>query len=117
MSDNSLWVSKNILHQTTIWTPTPEVARQAIDCFLTYWVESPYDTSAIFLIPRVLQREWHFMSRHLQEIGVYHPTLLQAPASYPSLIPFCVLHCPFFSSSLPIPKGMAAISDPVSRAK
>ena len=111
LSDLSHWNTKNILHQITIWTPSPEVARQAVDCFLTYWVESPYDTAAIFLIPRVLQRDWHFMSKHVQEVGVYHPPDLPSYASYSSLIPFCLLFCPFFTSRLPTPKGMDSSSN------
>jgi hypothetical protein len=44
------------------------IARQAISAFLDCWVETPLTMGAIFLVPRVLQRDWahisHSITRH-----------------------------------------------------
>ena len=112
LADGITWGSSLILHQVSIWTPSPETARQAIDWFLTLWVESPYDTCCIMLVPRVLQRDWHFMSKHIQEIGVFLPLSLPTKVAYHSLIPFCLLYCPYYRSSLPSPEGMDSTTNP-----
>ena len=105
-SDTSPWTAQGILHTLSVWTPTPECARQAIDSFLTVWVESPMDSAGIFIIPRVLQRDWNYMSRHIQEFGVYDPTLLPNSCNYDSLIPFCILVCYPHVRRLPAPERM-----------
>ena len=112
LADGIAWKSHLILHQLSIWTPSPETARQAIDWFLTLWVESPYDTCCIMIIPRVLQRDWHFMSKHIQEVGVFLPLSLPTRVAYHSLIPLCVLYCPYYRSSLPSPEGMDSTTSP-----
>ena len=104
--DYSLWEASSILHTTSIWTPSPECAYQAIDMFLSLWVESPLDTAGIFLIPRIMQRDWNFMSRHLIEFGVYYPLSLPSNCSFPSLIPFCVLTCYPHTRRLTPTKGL-----------
>ena len=92
-SDSSSWDASTILHTLSVWTPSPECARQAIDFFLTTWVESPLDSAGIFIIPRVLQKDWHYMSRHIQEFGVFDPVSLPDKCLQHSLIPFCILIC------------------------
>ena len=88
------WIPRLLRGQVTLWTPPPEVARQAIVTFLQAWVQSPSDTSAVFLIPRILQRRWGRICRHILEIGVFQPQLLPAPANYSSLFPFVLLYVP-----------------------
>ena len=105
-SDTSNWTAQGILHTLSVWTPTPECARQAIDYFLSTWVEAPWDSSAIFIIPRVLQKEWNYMSRHIYEFGVYDPSLLPTECNYNSPIPFCVLVCCPFVRRLPDPERL-----------
>jgi hypothetical protein len=79
--------------QWTIWTPSPEVGRQAISTFLDYWVEHPDGTGGIFAIPRVFQRQWGHVTKYFTEIGIFDPRLLPWGAAYDSLIPFIVLVC------------------------
>ena len=90
------WVPRAIRHQLTFWTPPPELARQALVTFLQAWVQSPRTTSAVFLVPRILQRQWGRVSRHVQEVGTFRPQLLPPLVSYPSLFPFVVLYVPPF---------------------
>lgn len=83
-----------ILHRWTAFHPSPETARQAIIFFIETWVESPYDTGGVFIIPRVLTASWHFISKHVQEIAVlapedvYHPTGLPIPSVLLVVSPF-----------------------------
>jgi hypothetical protein len=91
--DYSDWSSCRILRQWSVWTPSPEVARQSIAHFLDIWVEEPWWTGGIFLIPRVLQKQWGFMSKSMVEWGVYDPSSLPWGARYASLIPLVVVVC------------------------
>jgi len=47
----------------TIWNPPPECARQTIVAFLFVWVQNPLNTEGLFLVPRILQRQWGRISR------------------------------------------------------
>jgi hypothetical protein len=53
----SPWSFETVYGQTTIWVPTPEVARQALVKFLDIWVENATITSGLFLIPRIMQKD------------------------------------------------------------
>ena len=91
--------SPSALHSWTVYAPPPELARQAIIFFLELWVESPWDTGALFFVPRVLTASWHHVSRHLQEVATLSPDALPHPAGLP--IPTVVLTVLPFCSSLP----------------
>ena len=58
------------LHRLTLWLPPPEMARTLISRLLTHWVESPWDAGMAILLPRILQRQWSSLSRHVQEVGL-----------------------------------------------
>jgi hypothetical protein len=75
----------------TIWTPTPEIARQAISTFLDLWVEVPLTMAAIFLVPRVLQRSWSHVSHSVVEYPATLPRSLPPDCQYDSDIPFVLL--------------------------
>lgn len=101
---NSLdpWGFDDIHGKVSIWTPTPEIARQAITAFLDIWVEDAEATSALFLVPRVIQRDWQNVSRHVVEIGTFYPDRLPCPSLvYDSLIPFVLLYVPYYVRALP----------------
>jgi hypothetical protein len=67
-----------------------------MDC----WVERAQETSAIFVIPRILQRDWGNLSKYILDMGTFYPTELPVECRFKSLIPFCVLHVPCFVRSL-----------------
>jgi hypothetical protein len=71
--------NSNIRGSLTIWTPPPECGRQVISTFLQSWVQSPRDTSGIFIIPRIMQRQWGRVAKCVQERRVYHAGLLPDP--------------------------------------
>jgi hypothetical protein len=88
-------------NQMSIWNPAPEITHQAISSFLDLWVEQATTTSALFIIPRILQRDWGFLSKHVVELGVFDPRDLPWGCRFPSLIPFCLLHVPRCLRTLP----------------
>jgi hypothetical protein len=101
-STSSVWNFESIYGQLSIWIPAPEVARLALVTFLEIWVEAATDTSGLFLIPRIMQRDWGHLSKHVFEMGTIYPTLLPPGAAYDSLIPFVVLYVPPHSRVLPV---------------
>ena len=66
----------SLLHRFSIHYPPPELARQTLIFFLEAWVESPRDTGALFIVPRILAAFWHGLSRHVQELELVDPSLL-----------------------------------------
>jgi hypothetical protein len=101
ITDDSEWSWAKLGDQVSIWTPSPEIAHQAITTFLDLWVERPATTAALFLIPRVLQRDWGFLSKHVQELGIHDPMTLPWGCRYSSLIPLCLLYVPRYVRVLP----------------
>jgi hypothetical protein len=97
----SKWDWSTIFQQLSIWTPSPELGRQSIAHFMDCWVERAHETAGIFVIPRILQRDWGNTSKHIFDIGTFYPTELPLECRFPSLIPFCILYIPCFVRSLP----------------
>ncbi|CAJ1946038.1 unnamed protein product [Cylindrotheca closterium] len=60
---NQPWTASLCLHQTTVWCPPPELARQLLTFLLNSWVECPFTTSALLFVPRVVEASWQHMSR------------------------------------------------------
>ncbi|CAJ1968834.1 unnamed protein product [Cylindrotheca closterium] len=89
---NQQWTADLCLHQTTVWCPPPELARQLLTFLLNSWVECPFTTSALLFVPRVVEASWRHMSRYIEEIGTIYPhqTQLRFPPLLP--IPIVVLH-------------------------
>jgi hypothetical protein len=73
VDDTAEWTWEKMGNQISIWNPSPELAHQAITSFLDLWVERSATTSALFLVPRILQRDWGFLSKHVIELGVFDP--------------------------------------------
>jgi hypothetical protein len=78
-STSSAWTFASICGQLSLWFPTPEVARLALVRFLEIWVETAIMTSGLFLIPRIMQRDWGHLSKHVFEMGTIYPTRRQLP--------------------------------------
>jgi hypothetical protein len=54
------------------------------------------------MIPRILQRDWAFLSKHVHEMVVIYPSALPPSLRYDSLIPLVLLYVPCYVRSLPI---------------
>ena len=90
------WIGAQQFGRLSVWTPPPEMASQTISFVLQTWIEQPYTTSALFFIPRILQREWRRLSRHLIELTPFQ----DQPQAH--LLPVTVLFLPKFVPSLPL---------------
>lgn len=86
--------TSQIRGRLTIWTPPPECGRQVIRTFICSWVQSPNNTSGIFLLPRIMQRQWGRVAKYVQERGVYHAGLLPDPYRFHAHLPFVLLYVP-----------------------
>ena len=90
------WDPHEVFDQLTFWCPPPEVAYQLLYFLLTCWTEKPLTTSALLLIPRILQRQWSRVSRQLIEVGVYQknciPELPKSHLSIPSVLVLIPTH-------------------------
>ena len=78
-------------HGVTIWTPPPECCRQVITTYLHMWVQVYQDTSAAFLVPRALQKQWGRISRYVEDVGIVCGPLLPEACRFNSYLPFVVL--------------------------
>jgi hypothetical protein len=111
----STWNHKEIANQVSMWIPVPEVARQALVRFLDIWVEGPTTTSGIFLVPRIMQKDWGYICKHVVVLGEYYPWTLPADCAYDSHIPFVLMYIPCYVRSLPIPSLDNATPSPFHR--
>jgi hypothetical protein len=90
-SPNSM---EDIHRRVTIWTPPPECGRQVIAAYLRKWVQEPEHAHGIFLIPRILQRQWGRVARYVKEAGIYLTGALPENCRFDSHLPFVLLHIP-----------------------
>ena len=105
-----------LLHSWTVHYPPPEAARQILTLYLEAWVESPWDSGALFFIPRVLMAFWHGLSKHVQELGTVPAAHLSPALLLP--IPVVVLTIPPFRPSLrPSPTRMDPVRVPFHVAR
>ena len=78
----------------TIWTPPPECCRQLLAAYIHRWVQTPFNTCAIILVPRIIQRDWGRVARYVEERGVFISETLPASCRFVSNLPFVLLHIP-----------------------
>jgi hypothetical protein len=99
-STEGTWEFEKIYGQVSIWALVPEVARQALVRFLDIWVEGATRTSGLFLVPRVLQKEWEYICKHVITVGKFYPwVVLPASCAYDSHIPLVLLYIPLCTGS------------------
>jgi hypothetical protein len=97
------WSFDLVQNRWSIWTPIPEIARQALSFFLDCWVEQPMSTGAIFLVPQILQRTWSHVFHYVIEYHTVLPQSLPVDCAYNSDIPFVLLVVLPHIRSLPPP--------------
>ena len=89
------WHPKAVLGHLTVWAPPPEVAAQLLSFLLKCYEELPLTTSALILVPRVLQRRWSRASCQVVKIGVYPRSLIPFVCRTALTIPVVLLIVPF----------------------
>ena len=114
------WAAADVFDRCTVWIPPPEIALQALSHLITLWTERPLTTSAVVLLPRILQRQWQSLSRHFvrQSSKAYHQgspitvrkipsdsfDLSQSGGAIYHCLPVYVLHLAAHVRSLPDPR-------------
>ena len=95
-TDFSDWSRSKILGRNCLWCVSPGFAKQAILQSLYAWVESPTNCGHIFVIPRILQREYGRISKFVLFQG-QHTDL---PLPFDPLVPFLLFFIPPFDRHL-----------------
>jgi hypothetical protein len=93
-----------IFHMLTFWTLPPEVAAQLLYLFLQLYVECPLTTSFLILVPRVLQKRWSRISRHVLELGVFPRDSIPIAQQSVLTIPLVLLFVPMHTRTLTAPR-------------
>lgn len=93
------WTADRVHGQFTAWLPPPEAAAQVLSLYLKLWLEHPLTTSALFVIPRVLTRDWQFLSQYVITLGEVQP---QSTPCLQHTLPMVVLYIPTHVRTLPI---------------
>ena len=91
-SDFSNWSQSQMINQSILWCISPSFARQAILRALSSWVESPTTSCHIFLVPRILQRDFGRLSKFVIFCGQY----IDLPLPFTPLVPFVLYFLPPF---------------------
>ncbi len=86
------WSRTPLLHRFTLWCPSPQFGRQCILEALLAWVEAPFDSGHLFIIPRIMQRDFGRMAKFVKFIGVFW----DLPLSFVPVVPFLVFYLPPF---------------------
>ena len=95
-TDFSDWTRSSMLNKSVFWCPSPSFARHAILQALSIWVESPTSCGHIFLVPRILQREFGRLSKFVIYNGQYD----NLPLSFTPTVPFVLYYIPPFSRTI-----------------
>ena len=94
-SDLSDWSRTPMLRQSVLWCISPSFARQAILHALSVWVECPTDSGHLFLVPRMLQRDFGRLSKFVLFGGQFS----DLPLPFIPLVPFVLYYIPPFDRS------------------
>ena len=93
LSDFSDWSRSRMINWSILWCISPSFARQAILQALAAWVESPTDSGHIFIVPRILQRDFGRLSKFV----IYGGQYTNIPLPFTPLVPFVVYFLPPFN--------------------
>jgi hypothetical protein len=64
------WSKGLMIKQDCMWSVSPTVAQQAFSRAALAWVESPLDSSHLFIVPQVMQRNlFGRVNKHIQYLG------------------------------------------------
>jgi hypothetical protein len=91
-TDTSSWEPHNLMHKNTFWVISPGVASQDFTAAIMAWVESPCDSSHLFLVPRIQQRSFGRVNKHVEFIGQFK----EVPwvREHSPLVPFVLYYLP-----------------------
>ena len=93
-TDGSSWLTGPMRHGHTIWSLSPTIAKQGFLRAVHAWIESPWDSSHIFIVPRLLQRDYGRVNKNIIFIGQYYD--LPLPLDFDPIVPFVLFYLPPF---------------------
>jgi hypothetical protein len=92
--DLDAWPRSEMLQQHCVWSLSPTVARQAFTTAALAWVESPLNSSHLFIVPRVMQRDFGRVNKHIQYLGQFDPKDLPLSSHHPCRVPLLLFYLP-----------------------
>lgn len=92
-TDYSNWSRGLMIGHNILWCVSPGFGKQAILQALYTWVETPTICGHIFIIPRILQREFGRVSKFVLFQGQYN----DLPLPFSPLVPFVLFYIPPFN--------------------
>jgi hypothetical protein len=99
------WSFADVGGCATLWFPAPEWGHQLIDHLASAWTKAPWSTEAFIVIPRVFQRDWGRVSKHVVDLGTFAASLVPHYGDHTD-IPCILLHLPCYVRSLPPPRRL-----------
>ena len=90
--DSDSWERDPLLGRHTIWCVSPPLAKQSMLLALSVWVESPGDSSHLFVVPRVMQRDFGRVSKYFHLMS----QSWDIPCHFRPVVPFLVFYLPPF---------------------
>jgi hypothetical protein len=97
-TDTSSWEPKKLMHTNTFWVLSYGVARQGFTASIMAWVEPPWDSSHLFLVPSIQQRSFGRVNKHVEFIGQFKE--IPWGRAHSPLVPFVLCYLPPFVSSI-----------------
>jgi len=92
-SDLDNWRRSLLIDKCTLWTISPQLTVQAMLEAVQSWIEQWFSASHIFIVPRVLQRDFGHINKDIIFIG----HTWDIPVGFVPTIPFVVFYLPSFS--------------------
>ena len=92
-TDLSDWELSTLIGQHTLWLLSPVIAHQGFITAAMAWIESPWNSLHIFVVPCIMQ--WEFRSVNKIIIFILQSLTLPLPHDFYPLIPFVFLSAPF----------------------
>ena len=91
--DSTDWSRTPMLGRSILWCISPSFARQAILQALAVWIECPTSSGHIFVVPRLLQRDFGRLSKFVLFGGQF----VDLPLPFIPLVPFVLYYVPPFN--------------------
>jgi hypothetical protein len=91
-TDTSSWEPLKMIHTKTCRVLSPGFTRQGFTAAIMAWVEPPWDSSHLFLVPRIQQRRFGCVNKHVEFIGQFKE--IPWGRTHSPLVPFVLFTSP-----------------------
>ena len=71
VTDGDNWESLVRVNHRLMWFVSPQLARQAMSMALPNWQETPSSREHVFVVPRLLQRSFGRVNKHMIYLGAF----------------------------------------------